>query len=411
MVMKPFGYIVALLAVLGVTVMLVPLRPTVNPTSVALALLLPVLFTAIAFGSGPALTGAVAGTLCLNYFFLPPIGTFTIQDPQNWVALAVFGLTAVTVGQLSARVRRRAEEAESSQREVARLYQELQDAFDRASEAEALRRSERLKSALLDAVTHDLRTPLTSIKASATTLLRADSVSDDAEERLALPADQRRELAQVIDEETDRLNRFIESLVELAHIDAGALDVDRRWRSLDEIIASALARAAAQTKQHQIEVDLEPELPIVRVDARALSEVVYTLVDNAAKYAPAGSTIRITGRRSVPDMVDIMVDDEGPGIPEDLREQVFTKFFRIDRDAHTVSGAGAAGSAGVGVGARAGAGAAATVGAKGLGMGLAIARGITEAHDGRIWIEDGPHGRGTRIICRIPIGDDDPADA
>jgi two-component system sensor histidine kinase KdpD len=389
--MKPFEYGVTLVAVLGVTAVLVPLRPNLNPTTVALALLLPVLFTAIAFGSGPALAGAVAGTLCLNYFFLPPIGTFTIQDPENWVALAVFGVTAITVGQLSARVRRRAEEAEASQREVARLYQELQDAFDRASEAEALRRSERLKSALLDAVTHDLRTPLTSIKASATTLLKADSVSTDAEERLALPADQRRELAQVIDEETDRLNHFIESLVELAHIDAGALDVDRAWRSLDEIITSALARAATRTKRHNVEVDLEPELPIVRVDARALSEVVYTLVDNAAKYSPPDSTIRISGRRSVPDMIDIIVDDEGPGIPEELRERVFTKFFRIDRDVHGRASASA--------------------GASGLGMGLAIARGITEAHDGRIWIEDGPHGRGTRIICRIPIGDDEPAAA
>ena len=99
------------------------------------------------------------------------MGTFTISDPHNWVAIIAFLLTAVTVGQLSARAKQRTEEAEVGKREIERLYEELRDAFERASHAEALRQSEKLKSALLDAVTHDLRTPLTSIKASITTLL------------------------------------------------------------------------------------------------------------------------------------------------------------------------------------------------------------------------------------------------
>ena len=116
--------------------------------------------------------------LCFNFFFLPPFHTFTIADPQNWVALTAFFITALAVGQLSASAKRRAEEAEAGRVEIGRLYEELREAFEKASEAEALRRSERFKSALLDAVTHDLRTPLTSIKASATLLLEDRETTD-----------------------------------------------------------------------------------------------------------------------------------------------------------------------------------------------------------------------------------------
>jgi two-component system sensor histidine kinase KdpD len=376
------AYPLTLAGVLLVTLVLAPFRDQLNPTSASLALLLAILFGATAFGSGPALVGAVAGVLCLNYFFLPPVGTFAIADPANWIALVTFLVTAVTVGQLSARARRRAEEAEASQREVTRLYRELQDAFERASEAEALRRSERLKSALLDAVTHDLRTPLTSIKASATTLLQSDDTTpQDARQAAPLDPELRHELLQVIDEEADRLNRFIEHLVDLARIDAGALDMHLQWRSLEDIVSSALTRASQLTRAHIVDVDLPPELPSLRVDARAIAEVVYSLVENAAKYAPPGSRIRVTARRHEDDAIDVIVEDEGPGVPAAIREKVFTKFYR----------AGDAGDASP----------------EGLGMGLAIARGIIDAHGGRIWIEDGADGRGTRVICRIPIGDED----
>src|SRR5215204_2053025 len=123
------------------------------------------------WGSRPAVLSSLFGVVCFNFFYLPPVGRLTIDDPDNWVALFAFLVTAVTAGQLSARAKRRAEEADAGRREIERLYAELQDAFERASQAKALQQSERLKSALLDAVTHDLRTPLTSIKASVTTLL------------------------------------------------------------------------------------------------------------------------------------------------------------------------------------------------------------------------------------------------
>src|SRR5207237_8549463 len=179
-----------------------------------------VLFVSILWRSGPALIASVLAMLCFNFFFLPPFHTFTIADPQNWVALTVFFITAVAVGQLSARARQRAEEAETGRREVRRLYEELREAFERASQAEAFKRSEHLKSALLDAVTHDLRTPLTSIKASATLLLE-DRESIDQVEKLG--TNEQQTLLQVITHGADRLDRFVEGIVDLARIHSGLM--------------------------------------------------------------------------------------------------------------------------------------------------------------------------------------------
>jgi len=380
------GYLLAVLGIAAVVAALAPFNNRINTTTVALALLLVVLFTAALWGSRPALVASVLGMLCFNFFFLPPVGTFTIQDPQNWVALTAFFITAITAGQLSARAQRRAEEAVAGRREIERLYEELRAAFERASHAEALRQSERLKSALLDAVTHDLRTPLTSIKASATTLL--DEYNGAGRELIMLDAEGRQELLEVIDEEADRLNRFIENLVELARIEAGEMSLRRRWGAVDEIISTALTRAEAITRQHKVEVEIEREMPSVRVDARAVAEIVYTLVDNAAKYSPAGTRIKVVAKRAPEQMIEIAVEDEGCGIPEELRERVFDKFFRATYNMMADSNRPA-----------------------GIGMGLTIARGIVEAHGGRIWIEDGPGGCGTRIAFTVPVGDEEPTDA
>ena len=374
------GYVVAVCGIAAVTAVLAPLiGQQINATTVALALLLVVLVVATGWGSRPAVLASVLGMLCFNFFFLPPIGTFTIADPDNWIALGAFLITAITAGQLSARAKRRAEEAEAGRREIERLYQELQTAFARASHAEALRQSERLKSALLDAVTHDLQTPLTSIKASATTLL------GKVDEEILVPLDEdgRRELLEIIDEETDRLTRFVESLVELARLEAGEMPLHRRWGAVDDIVMTALTRAAPLTARHQTDVRLEEALPAVQVDARAVAEVLYTLVDNATKYAPPGTRIRVLARRAGATQLLMAVEDEGRGIPAALRERVFEKFFRAT---HTEA-PGLSRPAG-------------------MGMGLAIARGIMEAHGGRIWIEDGPDGHGTRVAFTIPLGDE-----
>ena len=375
-------YLVAVLSISAVTAALSLFSSHINPTTVALAFLLVVLFNAARWGARPAIVASVLGVLLFNFFFLPPTGTFTISGSDNWVALAAFLITAVTAGQLSARVRQRAEEAEGRRREVERLYSELQDAFERASHAEALRRSELLKSSLLDAVTHDLRTPLTSIKASVTTLL--EELRAKPEEAVTMDTEGRREMLEVIDEETDRLNRFIEGLVELARIEAGEMHLRRRLGGVDEMILTALQRAEPLTHDHIVVISIEPDMPAIHVDPRAVAEVIYTLVDNAAKYSVAGSHIKITATRVEDNLVQFAVEDEGAGIPIELHERVFDKFFRATRDGD--SGASRP---------------------PGTGMGLAIARGIIEAHGGRISIDEKVGVAGTRVVFTLPIGHDE----
>jgi K+-sensing histidine kinase KdpD len=377
------GYGAALFGIAVATGLLKLSGAQFNPTTAALAFLLVILFVATAWGSRPAVLASLFGVVCFNFFFLPPFGTFAIRDPDNWIALVAFLITALTTGQLSSRAKRRAEEAEEAKREIERLYHELQDTFERSSQAKALKQSERLKTALLDAVTHDLRTPLTSIKASATALLEDLHAQARRETSASLGDEGRKEMLEVINEESDRLDRFIEGLTKLARIDAGEIQLRRQWSSIAEVITVALKRAEPRTRAHQIQVWIEDELPAARIDERAVAEVVYTLVDNAAKYSPPGTTIRVKAAPDDNETMKLSVEDEGPGISAETRERVFDKFFRAMRDGDLGDHK------------------------SGSGMGLAIARGIVEAHGGRIWIEDADGHPGAKFVVALPTGDDD----
>jgi K+-sensing histidine kinase KdpD len=363
-----------MLAVLLITGLLEPFHREINSTTTALAFLIVVLFSATFFGRNPALFASLMAMLCFNYFFLPPVRTWTISEPQNLVAWFAFTLTAIVAGELSTYARTRAEEATRGKLEIERLYEELRGAFEQASQAEALRQSEKLKSSLLDAVTHDLRTPLTSIKASVTTLL------EDKKEKL-LDEEGELEFLEIINEETDRLNEFIQGIVGIARVEANALHIRKNWSEVQEIINNAIQRAKNQLNSNHILITVERDLPNIFVDAASIAEVVYTLLDNAAKYSHRNSKIRISARRTENDFVEIAVEDEGRGVPIEMREKVFDKFFRADEEAiHTT--------------------------ASGLGLGLAIARGIVESQGGRIRIENGDDDFKTKFVFNIPIGDD-----
>jgi K+-sensing histidine kinase KdpD len=378
---ESLGYISAVVVIAAATAALRALGSHINPTTVALTFLLIILFVAAAWGPKPAVLASLMGAACFNFFFLPPVGTFHIADPENWIALLAFLATAITAGQLSSRAKLRADEATAARQEIERLYHELQDTFEQSSQAKALKQSERLKSALLDAVTHDLRTPLTSIKASVTTLLDDQRLRNDGEDAARLGGEGRQEMLEVIDEEADRLDRFIEDLMALARIEAGEIQLRREWGSLEEIVTAAMERASPLTRKHRIESRLHNELPSVRVDERAMAEVIYVLLENAAKYSPEGSVIRLSAQPTQQGMVRLAIEDQGPGIPAESRERVFDKFFRAMRDGD-VSGR-----------------------KPGTGMGLAIAKGIVEAHGGRIWIENANDSTGTRVIVLLPTGD------
>ena len=376
-----FGYIVAVVVTSAATVVLKALGTHVNPITVALALLLIVLFVATAWGPKPAIVSSLLGVACFNFFFLPPLHTFVVADPENWIALFAFLITAITVGQLSAHAKRRAAEANAARKEIERLYLELQDTFEQASQTRALKQSEQLKSALLDAVTHDLRTPLTSIKASVTTLL--DDQRGSGNEASNLGDEGRQEMLEVIDEESDRLDRFIAGLMELARSEAGESRLRRHRSSINEIILAGLKRAEPRTRLHRVESKVNDDLPLLNVDEPAIVEVLYVLLDNAAKYSRPGSLITVSGTLSSKNEVILAVEDQGSGISVDLRNRVFDKFFRasseISQDQPT-----------------------------GTGMGLAIAQGIVEAHGGRIWVEDGSGGTGVRMLVALPANTDAP---
>lgn len=375
------GYIASVVVIATATAALRALGSHINPTTVALTFLLIILFVAMGWGSKPAVVASVLGAGCFNFFFLPPFGTFHIADLENWIALLVFLVSGITVGQLSSRAKLRADEATAARQEIERLYHELQDTFERSSQAKALKQSERLKSALLDAVTHDLRTPLTSIKASVTTLLDDQGPRNGGENSARLGDEGRQEMLEVINEEADRLDRFIEDLMALARFEAGEMQLRREWGSLEEIVTAAMKRASPLTRNHPIELTFDDALPSVRVDERAVAEVIYVLLENAAKYSPPGGVIRLAAQSGEQDMVQLTIEDQGPGIPAELRERVFDKFFRAMRDGDL------------------------STHKPGTGMGLAIAKGIVEAHGGRIWIEDANESKGTRVVVLLPTGD------
>ncbi len=368
------GYVVAGLGTIAVVFVVEPIQQYISITGVAFCLLLIVLLVATVWGSRPALLASIVAVLCFNYFFLPPTGTLTISDPENWVALAAFLVVALTAGQLSARLKERALQAEAANDQISRLYYELNEAFEKASHAEALKQSAKLKSALLDAVTHDIRTPLTSIKASVTTLLNdrdrnpADSI---------LTTEMKRDMLLVINEEADRLDHFVEGMIELAKIESGELSVTARWDSVEEIVQAAVARIRSRLDKHRLIVSIDPDLPVIRVDARAVSEVLYSLIENAVKYSPDGTAIVVSSARVDSGHLVFTVEDEGPGIAPKDRDAIFEKFVRIPFRGRA---------------------------SPGTGLGLAIAKGIIEAHGGTISVTDGKIG--AKFSFTLPIGDD-----
>jgi two-component system sensor histidine kinase KdpD len=329
-------------------------------------LLLVLIIDGTLFGTGPAIVASAASVVGFTRYFITPHG-LAMGDRGDWAQLISFITLAAVIGELAARAERRARESQESRQEIARLYQELETAFDRASEAEALRRNEQLKAALLDALTHNLRTPLTSIKASVTALI--GSGQDDV-----LSPEGQSELLHVIDEETDRLNRFIEGLSQAG---TGTQPLLPKPVAVDDILRVGLGRAASLTRDYRVDLAVTEKLPTLSVDAASIAEVLYILLDNASKYAPAHSVIRVAASPSPDRQVELSVADDGPGIPAQARAQVFERFFRVpgttSQDPRR----------------------------KGIGLGLSIARRLVEAQGGRIWVDD-TTAAGTTVRFTVP---------
>jgi two-component system sensor histidine kinase KdpD len=444
----------------------------VNHTTVALMFLVTVLLTSAYWGLRYAVVMAVGATAAFNFFFLPPIGTFTISDPQNWVALFAFLVTALVASNLAERARREAEGAKQRRREVERLFslsqrllasenvlellnalplyvqetfsvgsvvvmaadhptvyrssldakfeesvlrstllrgepvtqggvsyvplrlgmrtvgalgvtgdelsRETLDALgslaglaiERARALEALSKNraeqehERLRTALLDSVTHEFRTPLTSIKASVTTMLSGASLDDQG----------RRELLTVIDEETDRLNRLVGEASEMAQLDSGMFKLDSQLHSISEALDLARQDAKASLEKHPLEIVTGPDLPPVRMDLQRIREVLMHLLENAGKYSGPGVPIKVTSEVQG-DHLLTSIADQGPGIDSFEQSLIFEKFYRGQHQRYT---------------------------APGTGMGLAIAKVIVEAHGGTIGVVS-QLGNGSVFSFSLPL--------
>jgi two-component system sensor histidine kinase KdpD len=221
--------------------------------------------------------------------------------------------------------------------------------------AKVLEESDHLKSALLSSVSHELRSPLATIKASITSL-RSSNV------QWSSPA--REDLLASVDDETDHLNRLVGNLLDMSRIESGALKPQRQWNLLSEIIGGIISRMRLTTEQHRLDVNLPEDLPLVPVDYVQMEQVFDNLISNSLKYAPPNTTIHISASKQEDGTLLVTVRNQGPHVPQEHLDRIFDKFYRVT-DADRVTG---------------------------TGLGLSICKGIIAAHGGRIWAENLPDG-------------------
>jgi two-component system sensor histidine kinase KdpD len=447
----------------------------VNQTTVALSYLLAILAVSAVWGMFVSVFMSVSAMLLFNFYFLPPVGTFTIADPQNWVALFAFLITAIMGGQLSARIRKEADAAHSRRREVERLYEfsqkllgagnviqlmnaipnyivecfeagaaelfvpqkdkfyrsgygaaqldeqqmkaaylrdevttqtqetlhflpvrlgvkpigslgisgarlsrqtldaigslvaiaiERARAIEQLSETEAERQGERLKSALLDSIAHDFRTPLTSIKAAVTGLLDPQQGQSP----------QQRELLSIVNEECDRLNHLVEEAAEMAKLEGGEFELHLESVPVESLVENAVQQLKKALGDRELVVKLAADLPPVRADLDRAKDILVQLIDNANLYSAKDKPITITAE-SAGDFVTLSVADNGPGIDPFEQALIFDKFYRGRDQRYQV---------------------------RGTGMGLPIAKAIVTAHGGTINVTS-QLGRGSVFSFTLPV--------
>jgi two-component system, OmpR family, sensor histidine kinase KdpD len=235
------------------------------------------------------------------------------------------------------------------------------------SRARILEESDRMKSSLLSSVSHELRTPLATIKAAVTSL-RSEDVTWEAEAR--------RDLLAAVEEETDHLNQLVGNLLNMSRIEAGALQLKRRWNVLAEIAAGAVKRARLTGQGHRIEVDIPDEFPLVYVDDVLMEQVFNNLLSNSLKYSPANSVIQIMARQQDEQTIWVQVNNQGPAVSETDLEKIFDKFHRVTA-ADQITG---------------------------TGLGLSICKGLVEAHQEHIWAENLEQGFTIRFTLPIHVG-------
>lgn len=336
------------IALPAVATLLAALPIDVSTATAALVYVLAVTAAATLGGIASGLAASVLSFLGLNFFFTQPFHTFVVTKPEDLIALVVFLLVSATVGTLISTTLSQRARAERREREASEARQEAE--------------SSRLRAALFSSVTHDLRTPLSSITASVTSLL-----ADEA----PFSPDDRRELLETIRHEADRLNRVVGNLLDLSRMRAGALVPSKAPAAVDDIVEGVVARIQPLLRGHELVMSLPDEVPEVPLDVVQIDQALTNVLENAVRFSPPGT--RITVAVQTPDeVVRVRVEDEGEGIASIDRERVFEPFVRGETS-------------------------------PGTGLGLAIARAIIEGHGGKIWLEE-PRKVGTAVVLELPRG-------
>jgi two-component system sensor histidine kinase KdpD len=335
-----YGLALGVLVLPALTAVLTAVRGDLSLADDLLLYLLAVVAVSVVGGFWPAVAAATAASLLLNWYFTKPFHTFTISEPDNFLALMLFVVVAIAVSSVVHLAARRGQQA---------------------AQAEALAAGNRMRTALLAAVSHDLRTPLASIKAGITSL-RQDEVSWSAADEA--------ELLATIEEETDRLGSLIGNLLDMSRLQTGALQPFVTPAAIDEVALLALRSVPGG---HTVRVDLPEGLPLVRTDPGLLERALANLLSNAVRYSTGERPAEISAE-AVGDGVVVSVIDHGPGVRPADRERIFEPFQRLgDQDSTS-----------------------------GVGLGLAVARGFVEAVGGRIDTA-ATAGGGLTMVVRLPI--------
>ncbi len=493
---KAKGYLWPFLGVVLITLVGKAISPFLDITNVALLYLLPVLVSAVRWGRGPSLFSSFLGVLAFDFFFVPPILSFTVSDVKYTFTFAIFLIVGIVTASMATRLHDELEKARQKEKRTLALYslssqiaaeadldevlkafaqtvaetisgevsivmpgaedgtlrqvaayppdallygekeravvhwvleqgmsagrgtetlreatelvfpvkadklalaalviklesqkgvlsadqRKLIEAFanlaaaaiirvklgQEAEKAQWLAESEKLHKALLDSISHDLRTPLSSIVGDVTGLLGEEDMYDEASKRVLL---------DTIKEGALRMDRFVANLLDMTRLQSGVLRLNREWWGIEDIVGVALREIRDALHEHPLHIDIPPDLPLVSVDFALIEHVLINLLENAAKYSPPGSPITISARVSDKSVV-VIVADHSPPIPESERQHIFDKFYRL-RSSNDAGG---------------------------TGLGLSICRGIIEAHRGTIWADSFPDA-GNRFTFSLPVPD------
>lgn len=342
-----------------VLVSLLPLRDVVDPPTVALVFVLPCLAAAFAGGRRPAVVTALLTGLAFNLAFVPPYATLEIGKAEAVIDLIVLVLVGAATGTL---VAQEAERREAAERRAVEVLEARAEHERLEAEAIALGLAGEQRSALLRAVSHDLRTPLSTIRAVASDLREGGGDYDDAT---------RDELLDLVVDESERLDRLVANLLSLSRVEAGALQADRQAIALEELLQQCVRRHARMVRDRSVSVDVPLTLPLVDADWTLVDQAVTNLVANAVRHAPEGTRIWVSARQEEAGWVAVRVRDQGPGLAPELREAVLEPFRR---------GPGSTSS----------------------GVGLAIVKAVVDAHGGTLALGDGPEG-GTEVRFTLPV--------